>query len=168
MTDITTFPTIAQVLVEGDNLHRFIAGEALTAGQVVGFAATGVSKTVVAMDATSGEQPVGVVIFDADSGDTCTVACRGCWVKVANADDTTAIDAGGLVEWNDNSVKGCVSEFTPRADLASCTIDATNDTTVDGSTWIIGQAMEDITGGGYGIIEVNPQLMLYSDHTVVS
>jgi len=167
MTDISTYPTIAQVLVEGNNLHRFIAGEDLTAGQVVGFAATGVSKTVVAMDATAGEQPVGVVIFDADSGDLCTVACRGCWVKVAAADDTTGIDAGNLVEWNDNAVKGCVSEFAPRADLGSCTIDASDDTTVDGSTWKIGQAMEDIAGGSYGIIEVDPQLVLYSDHTVV-
>lgn len=167
MADISAFPTIAQVLVEGNNLHRFIAGEALTAGQVVGFAATGVSKTVVAMDATSGEEPVGIVIFDAASGEVCTVACRGCWVKVAAADDTTGIDAGGLVEWNDNAVKGCVSEFTPRADLGSTVIDGSNDTTIDGSTWLIGQAMEDIAGGSYGIIEVNPQLMLYTDHGVV-
>jgi hypothetical protein len=167
MTDISAFPTIQKVLSEGDNIHGFTAGEAITAGQVVGIAATGVSNTIVRMNDTSGENAIGVALYDTDSGDECLVACVGCIVYVANADDTTAIDAGGFVEQNDNAVLGTVSEFAPRANLASTTIDASDDTTVDGDARIVGIAIEDIAGGGTGRIIVQPQLILYSDHTVV-
>lgn len=167
MTDISAFPTIQRVLVSGENTRTFICGETITAGQVVGFAATGVSNTIWGMDVTASEEPVGVAIYGGVAGDYIAVACNGCEAIVAVADDTTGIDAGGLVEWNDNAVKGTVSEFAPRAALASTVIDGTNDTTIDGTTWIIGQAMEDIAGGASGKILINIQLMLYTDHAVV-
>jgi hypothetical protein len=168
MTDISSFPTIKNV-VKGDSgtIINGKAGETISAGQVVGIAATGVSDTYVAMDETTGERPIGVAIFDATSGDRLSIASFGCIAKVANADDTSAIDAGSLVETNDNSVKGTVSEVSPRADLASAVIDATNDTTIDGHHNVIGMALEDIAGDSEGYILVAPQLILYSDHAVV-
>jgi hypothetical protein len=170
MTGISTFPTIQKVLVgkSGVIFDDLKAGETIKAGQVVAFAATGVSKTVVVVDATVGEYPIGVAIHDAASGELVTVAGPGCRVIVANADDTTGIDAGGLVEANSASAGGTVSEFTPRADLASTTIDATNDTTIDGHAYIVGRALEDIAGGKTGEILIWPEVILYSDHTVVS
>ena len=168
MTDITTFPTIQQVIHNDGPTWTFTATEAVSAGQAVGPAATGVSNAVVPMDATVGENALGVALFDAAAGAKCTVCLDGSIVTVANADDTTAIDAGGYVMQNDNSVKGTVSEFTPRADLASTVIDATNDTTIDGSALIVGQALEDIAGGGTGKILVKTSIMLYSDHAVVA
>lgn len=167
MTDIGTFPTIQRVLSEGDNVHGFTAGEAITAGMAVGFAATGVSNTVVRMDDTAGENALGVAIYDADSGAEVLVACIGCIVTVANADDTAGIDAGDILMQNDNAVLGTVSTFTPRADLGSCTLDASNDTTVDGSARLVGIALEDIAGSAVGRMLVQPMLMLYTDNTVV-
>jgi hypothetical protein len=168
MTDITAFPDIQKVSDSGDAFKTFIAGETILPGQVVGGAATGVSETVMVMNDTADENAVGVAIHGATVGQRVNVALIGCVVYVANADDTTAIDAFGYVMQNDNAVGGTVSEFSPRADLASVTIDATNDTTVDGSARIIGQAIEDIAGGGTGRIIIQPMLTLYSDHTVVS
>lgn len=168
MTDISKFPTMKNIVKHGDNFINGVAGEALTAGMVVGIAATGVDFTFVAMDETAGELPVGVVEADAASGDPCSVASIGCIVKVANADDTTTIDAGDLLMTNDNAVKGTVSAFTPRADLSSTVIDGSNDTTIDGSARIIGMALEDIAGGSYGYMLVMPYLILYSDHAVVA
>ena len=168
MADISAFPTIPQVLVDDFGPTRtFIAGEALTAGMVVGMAATGVSNTVVAMDNTAGERPLGVAVNDIASGARGLIAMAGCIVNVAVADDTTGIDAGALVEVNDNAVTGTVSEFAPRADLSSTVIDASNDTTIDGSANIIGIALEDIAGDSYGPVLLCPYLILYSDHTVV-
>ena len=168
MTDITTFPTIQQVIHNDGPTWTFTATEAVTAGQAVGGAATGVSNAVVPLDATTGENAIGVALYDAAAGAIVAVCLDGCIVTVANADDTTAIDAFGYVMQNDNSVKGTVSEFTPRADLASTVIDATNDTTIDGSALIVGQALEDIAGGGTGKILVKTSIMLYSDHAVVA
>jgi len=51
MADITAFPAIQDVLVSGDDVREFTATEAITAGMVVGPAATGVSNAVVPMDA---------------------------------------------------------------------------------------------------------------------
>ena len=63
MAATATFPTIRQVLWAGDNIVSFIAGEALTAGQVVGIAATGVAWTVIGCNATDQEIPLGVVLY---------------------------------------------------------------------------------------------------------
>jgi hypothetical protein len=167
MADISTFPTIHQVLWNDGPVRTFTAGEAITAGQLVGYAATGVSDTVVGMDKTAGEQPVGVALTGAANGAPVAVCMDGCEVEMAVADDTTGIDAGNAVEWNDNAVKGTVSEYTPRADLASTVIDGADDTTIDGSTWVIGQAMEDIAGGGTGKVRLKIRQELYTDHAVV-
>lgn len=129
MADITTFPAIQDVLVSGDNVHEFTATEAVTAGMIVGYAATGVDSAVVPMDATADEQCVGVAIEDAAITKKVKVAMDGCIVKVANADDTTAIEAGVYVEDNDNAVQGTVSvltmtQFTANHNVAGITITA--------------------------------------------
>lgn len=147
MADISAFPTIHDVLYAGDNLQNFTAGEALTAGQVVGMAATGVSMTVVAMDATSGEYPIGVVLYDVSSGGLAAVACVGTIVYVANADDTTGIDARDWVQTNDNSVKGTVSAVP---------VTATGGATVTCHYDVVGYALDDIAGGGTGRIMIQP------------
>lgn len=109
MTDITTFPAIQDVLVSGDNVHEYTATEDITKGQVVGFAATGVSNAVVPLDATAGEQPIGVAVSTAAAGAIVQVAKDGCVVKVANYDDTEVSDAGDYMEINDCGVKGTVN-----------------------------------------------------------
>lgn len=167
MSDISEFPTIQQVLWTGDNIGYYTAGEDIKAGQVVGIAASGTSMTVVVMDDTDGENALGIAIYGVDSGDLVAVAEDGCVCYVANADDTTGIDAGDWVEQNNNSEKGTVSAFSPRDDMSSTTIDASDDTTVDGSARIVGLALDDIAGDGIGRIKVKPSLILYSDHTVV-
>jgi len=105
MGDITTFPTIRNVLYSGTNIHKFIATTAVTAGQVVAFAATGVSGAVIpAVKGTSG-QPIGVALYGAAAGSLVTVACSGCICNVANNSATGAIDAGDLV-YDDDALNG--------------------------------------------------------------
>lgn len=169
MADISAFPTIHGVVIdERGPLRTYTFTEAAKAGMTVGFAATGVSNAVVPMDKTSGEQAIGVAVYDVEAGDKGAVAMDGNICVVANADDTTAIDAGDQVMQDDNAVQGTVSAFTPRADLGSTVIDGTNDTTIDGSAQIVGIALEDILGDGVGEILVKVGLTLYSDHTVVT
>ena len=147
MADISTFPTIHQVYKGGGTILNYTAGEAIKAGQVVGFAATGVSDTVVVMDATTGERCIGVAVYGAASGEQVAVASIGARVTVANADDTTAIDAGSLVEQNDNSVGGTVSAVDESA---------TGGATVTTHWGVVGIAVQDIVGGGTGDIIVFP------------
>lgn len=167
--DISAFPTIQQVVINDSGpIRAYTFTEAAKAGMAVGYAEGGISNAVVPMDDTTGEQCIGVAVYDVEAGDMGAVAMDGCEVIVANADDTQGIDAGDQVMQNDNSVQGTVSAYTPRADLGSTVIDATNDTTVDGSAKIVGVAMEDIAGNGTGKILVKVGLALYSDHTVVT
>lgn len=147
MADITTFPSIQDVLVFGDNVREFTATEAITQGQVVGFAATGVSDAVVPMDATSGETAVGVAIETAAIGAMVKVAMIGCVVKMANADDTTAIDAGSYVEQNDNAVMGTVNAVDV-ADIVGAV--------GTGHYGVIGIAEADIAGGASGNVRIEP------------
>ena len=95
--EISAFPTIRNVLVSGDNILTLIAGEALKAGQCVGFAATGVANTVVVMDNTSDEYVVGVALYDAASGAKVAVATAGCVCYVANENTVSAVEAGKYV-----------------------------------------------------------------------
>ncbi len=140
MADISTFPTMHDVLVSGDNLLDKEAGEDLKAGQVVCHAATGDGKAYAA-DATSGERTIGVVLYNVSSGLRAAIASIGCQVKVANADASTGIDAGDYVEQNDNTVKGTVSAASEAASGSAVAISHFG---------LVGMAMEDIAGGGTG------------------
>lgn len=111
MADIATFPTIQKVLITVDNMHSYTAGAALKAGQVVAIHGTGVSKTVHPAVKGTTAFPLGVNLYAVASGGLANVAENGCHVIVANADDTTTIDAGHPVEDNDNAVGGTVSEL---------------------------------------------------------
>lgn len=146
MADISTFPTITDGILHNSNANigNYTAGETLKAGQVVGFESAGTTDTIFAMDASIGETPVGVVLYDTNNGDKTAVAENGALVTIANADDTTAIDAGDSVKENDNSVKGTVSPAAGAGGIPAA-----------GDLWIIGQAKEDIAGSGTGKILVN-------------
>lgn len=166
MSDITTFPAIQDVLVSGTNIREFTATEAITKGQVVGFAATGVDDAVVPVDATAGENAYGVAITTALIGKIVKVAGPGCVVKVANADDTTPVEAGEYVQQDNNAVKGTVSVFTPRADLVATISDTVDDTITDGSALLVGLTQTAIAADGTGSMLILPSLMLYSDLTI--
>ena len=164
--DITAFPAIQDVLVSGDNIREFTATEAITKGQVVGFAATGIADAVVPMDATAGENAVGVAITTAAIGRIVKVAMAGCVVKVANYHDTTVIEAGEYLQQNDNTVKGTVEVFTPRADLAATIIDTVDDTFADSTALLVGLTETAIAADGTGNMRILPSLMLYTDVTI--
>jgi hypothetical protein len=146
MADITAFPTIRNVLVDGENIKDYIAGATVLPGQVVAFAATGVDKTVhPAVKGTTG-QPIGVAIYGASTGGRVAVACAGCRVYVANADDTTAVDTGDTLEVNDCAVGGTVSALALAGALAM--------------RYYVGFADGDIAGGGTGIATVQPGIVI--------
>lgn len=141
MADITSFPTIHQVVIDdGGPIRTFTFTEAASAGMAVGFAATGISNAVVPMDATSGEQCIGVAVYDVAIGAKGAVAMDGNIVVVANADDTSVIDAGDYVELNDNAVQGTVSALTL--------------TQFTANHYVLGITLEDIAGNGTGEVLV--------------
>lgn len=112
MADTDPFPTIHQVVIDDSGpIRTFIFTEAAKAGMLVGFAAAGISNAVVPLDATAGEQPVGVTVYDVDAGDRGAVAMDGCIVIICNA-EAGVIDAGDYLETNNAAVKGCVSPLT--------------------------------------------------------
>ena len=145
MADIATFPTIRNVLERGDNLKQYTAGAAISPGQIVAFHGTGVSKTVHPAIKGTTYTIAGVALFGAAAGDQVTVCGRGCHVYVANADDTTGIDAGDPAEDNDNAVGGTVS--------ACALVEAGVVAVVK---VIAGYVIEDIAGGATGLMEVAP------------
>ena len=148
MTDIAAFPAIHNVLYSGDNIQSFTASGAITAGQVVAIDATGVTLTVRAAVAESGERPVGVAIMSVASGAQVPVAMTGCIVNVANADDGTDIDAGEWLTTNDNTVGGTVSAQSIAAESGATA--AIYDT-------MIGYAVGDIGKGATGLMMIQPQ-----------
>lgn len=108
MASIAAFPTVRNVLCEGDNIVRFVSEGTIKAGMVVSFNTTGVSFSVLpAIKATTG-QPAGVALNDAASGAWVDVAMDGCIVNVVNSDDAGTIDAGDVVEDSANAVGGTV------------------------------------------------------------
>lgn len=141
MAGIAAFPTIHGV-VKNDSgpLRSFTFTEAASAGMAVGFAATGVSNAVVPMDATAGEQPIGVAVYDVEAGNKGSVAMDGNIVVVANDDDTTAIDAGDHVGPISSTVQGAVVPIA----LGIKTADI----------YFLGIALEDIAGSATGEILV--------------
>ena len=141
MAAIGTFPTIHGVVIDDSGpIRTFTFTEAASAGMAVGFAATGVSNAVVPMDATGGEQPIGVAVYDVEAGDKGAVAMDGCIVVVANDDDTDAIDAGDYVEVIGTTVQG--------------TVDTLALTQFTANHYALGIALEDIAGAGTGEILV--------------
>lgn len=140
MADISAFPTIHTVVTHESLIRTYTFTEAASAGMAVGFAATGVSNAVVPMDATADEQPIGVAVYDVAIGEKGAVAMNGNVCVVANADDTTAIDAGDQVELNDNAVQGTVSALAL--------------TQFTANHYVLGIALEDIAGAGTGEILV--------------
>lgn len=140
MTDITAFPSFNPS--EGGNVQNvstFTAGAAITMGQVVAFATTGVSGTVhPAITDTTG-QVIGVALYTVASGAKVAVALNGSIVKVANADDTATIDAGDVLVANDNAVGGTVSVATSVATASTL-----------GAGIVVGIALDDIAASSYG------------------
>lgn len=141
MADIAAFVTGHPVMVNNGPTFTFTASGTIVAGQVVAIDATGVSMTVRAAVAESGESPIGVALTNAADGEDVTVALVGAICYFTNADDTTGIDAGSFLETNDNAVGGTVTAVT---EAASGTATAVL------HPLIIGKAIEDIAGGAAG------------------
>ena len=140
MADIAAFPDMGDdILVSGDNIKRYIAGAAITKGQVVAIHGTGVSDTVHPAVKGTTASVEGVALATVASGELVAVAGDGCVVYVANADDTTAIDAGSGIEDNDNAVGGTVSALPANSGAATAAY-----------ANLVGIAVEDIAGGATG------------------
>jgi len=148
MTDIAAFPAIHNVLYSGDNIQSFTASGAIKAGQVVAIDATGVTLTVRAAVAESGERPVGVAIYDVADTKPAAIAMTGCICYVANADDGTDIDAGEWLTTNANTVGGTVSAQSIAAESGATA--AIYDT-------VIGYAVGDIAKAATGLMMIQPQ-----------
>ena len=150
MSDISTFPTITQVCDQGQRNSRAykVGATAVKAGMVVAFAASGDADTIVpALQGTTGSV-VGVAANDAAIGAWVNVYTNGAVVYVANADSATGIDAGDLVEHNDNAVGGTVST------KVQGTAPTTGVTLVNN---VLGYAVDDIAGGATGRVMINLQ-----------
>ena len=147
MAGIAAFPTIHGVVKDDRGpIRSFTFTEAAKAGQAVSFAATGVSNAVVIADATGGEQPIGVAVYDVAIGEKGAVAMDGNIVVVANDDDTTAIDSGDHVGPISSTVKGAVVPIA----LGIKTADI----------YFLGIALEDIAGGATGEILIKVGVFL--------
>ena len=147
MADITAFPTIYRVCDQGHRNARAVkAGAAIKAGQVVAYALTGVSDTVHPAKMGVTGTVAGVALYDIASGAWGTILTNGAIVYVANADDTTGIDAGAFVECNDNAVGGTVSAASQAETSAG-----------ELTGYIVGITQEDIAGGATGRIEISIQ-----------
>jgi hypothetical protein len=150
MSDISTFPTITQVCDQGQRNSRAykVGATAVKAGMAVAFAASGDTDTIVpALQGTTGSV-VGVAANDAAVGAWVNVYENGAVVYVANADSATGIDAGDLVEHNDNAVGGTVST------KVQGTTPVTGATLVNN---VLGYAVDDIAGGATGRVMINIQ-----------
>lgn len=118
MVDIAAFPAVHDILVSGDNIQSFIAGAAITAGQVVAFADTGVSDTVHPAVTGTTASAVGVALYTVASGERVAVACDGCVVNVVNGIQGTDIDAGHWVEYYGTTTPGTVKELVTSGGVA--------------------------------------------------
>jgi hypothetical protein len=145
MADITTFPTIRNVLYAGDNIVSRKASGAIKAGMVVCPAATGVENVVIACVAGAGTAPVGVALYDAADGELFAMARDGCEVYVANTDGISVTgDVGDYAIPDDNAVGGCVSPLAPGAITAGIVYSP------------IGRFTSDMAAGGTARILINP------------
>lgn len=146
MADIAKFPTITQVVDRGYQFSGpYKAGSTIKAGMVVAYARTGVTDTVHPHIKGTTGSIVGVAAEDAATGDWLNVYEDGAVCYLANADDTTVIDAGAVVEGNDNAVGGTISAAAGAA------------TTAEGTELmadVVGVALEDIAGGATGLVKI--------------
>lgn len=144
MTSISTFPTATKrILVHGDNQFTFTAAETLKAGQVVQVKPSGGDFKIYAAALANTAVPIGIVDCDATSGDTdVTVNMYGCVCYAANADDTTAIEAGKAVKVTaDTSCNGVLQAFAGAA-----------------TEYMVGIAITDIEANGWGQVLICPHL----------
>lgn len=159
MTDVGTFPTIVNVApVMGHTWTAIGAGSLdLVPGMVVDFDATGASLTVQASLAVSGDVPIGVAITTSDvsAAEKVTVMTSGI-AFLANADDTTGIDAGDWLITNDNAIGGTVS---------AASVAATGKAEGSIQTNVIGIALEDIAGSGTGRCWIQPNVITLPNST---
>ena len=139
MTETLVFPTIHDVLVEGDNIRNMIAGGTIKAGMVVCYADTGVDDTVIAGLPTVG-MPAGVALYDAVTDGLVAVAGNDCVVYVAEGPGT-GTDAGHYVMLDDDAAGGMVIEWDP-AVTAHVATQATAQTS------IVGQMIADLAANG--------------------
>lgn len=145
--DITAFPTITQVCDQGYRNARAVkAGAAIKAGMVVAYADVGVSDTVHPAVKGTTATIAGVAAYDIASGSWGTVYLSGAIVYLANANDTTAIDAGAVVGTDDNAVGGTISVLT-----------GVQTTTGELRMDVVGYAIEDIAGGATGRVMLQIQ-----------
>ena len=114
----------------------FLAESAILAGQIVGFAATGLSRKVVPATSSTGA-PIGVAAHtQATAGQPVTVLMQGCVCKIMlSADDGTA-DAGDWIGVSTVAGTGVVRDPAIQA----------HDTIV-GLQNAIGLALDDIAAG---------------------
>lgn len=139
MADTGTWTALTQVQLYEGKVITLTAGGAISAGMVVAFAGTGVSRTVQAAVTGTTGPVVGVAVTDAASGDEVAVEVCGGIVKVTEGAGA-AIDAGDYVMADDAAATGCV-----KVAVATATIS-------DG----VGQAIDDIGANGSGYIIVKP------------
>jgi len=145
MTDISTFPTIHDVLVAGDNIQSFVAGSDIKAGQVVSMGTDG------QVDPTVDLPVLGVALYDAAANENIAVACVGCIVTVANSDDTTAIEEGVQVIAKNATINGAVSVATAVSTGSGATITVT-------AEQVVGVTVSPIAGNGTGKVMIMPSV----------
>jgi hypothetical protein len=118
----------------------FKAESAILAGQIVGFAATGLSRKVVPATSSTGA-PIGVALHSqATAGEPVSVAMQGSVVKIMlSADDGTA-DAGDWIGVSTVAGTGIVRDAAIQA----------HDTIV-GLQNAIGLALDDIAAGAANV-----------------
>ena len=141
MADTDAFPEIKQVLHNDGPTYGFTAGADILAGQVVAYATTGVSMTVIPAVAGTTAEPIGVAIIPAAEDAPVTVALVGSIVTVCEGAGV-AIDAGDPVADDDNTLGGCVKTAV-----------------TDATGYRIGIALDDIAANGTGKILVQPQII---------
>lgn len=128
------FTELNQVLYAGDNIQTFTTNASVSAGMIVGFAATGVGFTVGPMDGSEGEKPIGVAIYGGASGDEIAVACTGCICYFET--NTSAVDAGDTI-MGDSGEAGCGIAVVDQANGSNVNVG------VD-TYGVVGIALEDV------------------------
>jgi hypothetical protein len=129
---------------------KFKASSAILSGQIVGFADTGVSRSVVPATSSTGA-PIGIAAHAIASGAEGTILMDGCVCLVElSADDGTA-DAGDWI--GVSTVAGCGIVRDPAIQAHD---------TIVGLQNAVGKALDDIaagaaTVGGKGYILINCQ-----------